>query len=1705
MEDRRSISSHHWVALGWVRTEISNTLLQARQCLEAYAGARASNGEDSSHLKFCQTYVHQVRAVLEMVEFCSPVVLAEEMELLVEDLVTGRVPARSDAFEALVRSLLELPNWLEQMQARHDDSLVGILPILNDLRSARGEPLYSETSVFNPSLDALTPVVSDQELARLQGKSLVLLLKKLRQMYQFALVGFFNHPGDKTHQNYLLRVFERMASLCNGMPAADLWPVAEVLVKAVQAGDVRSGPAVRNLLRRVDKVLAEQADNLSQSFNWPAPAELLQNCLYYAACCQSDDQLTRTVQEKYKLADAFPERKESSEESSGNPVAVENLQSAEQAVLAEAYSGLKHAREAIADFISSDFNRECIFQVPEILLPVHGSLDIIGQERIAELVKAARHFIEVELLHSHQPPGRGDMNSFAEVLAGAEYIVECLKEDRLDLEDETLQRAEESLKRLGAFEREIQNVPSLDEQVIHELTKGQEVELAAPGQSYDEIDQEFIEIFSEEAEEVREQLQENLSIWRNDLNDAGSLKVLRRGFHTLKGSGRMAGAGVIGDLSWSVENMLNQVVEDRIKPHSAMLKVVDSAVALLPELLVEYTSHNQRVSDVTRACIGAAEALSQGNIPTLQPVKELEKEEEQSEPSLDPELAEIFRIEAFTHLQVIDDFASDFSLSESSLPVSDDLLRSLHTLKGSASMAGITPVMDISTGLEFMTRELRARNIEVDEEIIGLIMQGSSLIQLSLEQLDSSPFQRIEGTDELLAEIRKLSELRTGDYEEFGDGYGSENLFRGENLNTILDAINMLSRWKRDPSDKHLTHLCDGLLTLAGNARQFEQDAIAELAEELAVVYQVIQTRSYKATDGDLNILLEAHDWVINMLDQLAGQETPAASEDILMNLQSLIENVDFEPDQNVQMAGLDDENSSELLAVFLDEAMDNLDAASAALYRWLEDSSDATALSELQRYLHTIKGGARMAGIKAIGDLGHELEGVYEALKLRRLKVTQDLINLLMSSHDTLEGMLSTIRSNNECKPAKKLCKSIRKVMKNIEEPHAASEAIPEELAEEFKVETVKVEKDQPDFISKPEVFGADGESRIPAPAKVYLRKDIEAANDSVSDEQVRVSAELLDNLVNLSAETSISRSRIEQQINDFSYTLKEMHTTIDRLQEQLRRLDTETHAQIISRHEGDGFTIRNFDPLEMDRYSELTQLSRSLVESATDLQDLKQVLEEKSRDSETLLLQQSRINSDLQEGLLRTRMLPFERMVPRLHRVVRQVSDELGKKVELKVVNAEGEMDRSVMERMIAPLEHMLRNAIDHGIEASAEERLAHGKKEVAEISLNLARDGGEIVLSLADDGKGLDLDAVRSRAVERGLLAETSKVSDHDISRMILQSGFTTASSVTQISGRGVGMDVVQNELKQLGGRIDIHSTLGEGTEFEIRLPFTLAVNRALMVNLADERYAIPLNALDGVVRLSPFELEGHYQDGDEGIEYAGRKYRLQYLGELLHEHKPRLDSLIHELPVLLMRFGEKNLAIQVDSLEGSREIVVKSLGPQFSGLRGVSGATILGDGRVVVILDMAALISDYATKEHTGASVANTSAQEEENNLIMVVDDSVTVRKVTTRLLKRNGYRTASARDGVEAMALLQDFRPAAILLDIEMPRMDGYEVAMAVRNDPELKDIPIIMVTSRTGEKHRQRAQEIGVNNYLGKPFQEAMLLETIGCFVKRHD
>ncbi|BFI96923.1 MAG: hypothetical protein RSP_24330 [Rhodanobacter sp.] len=773
----------------------------------------------------------------------------------------------------------------------------------------------------------------------------------------------------------------------------------------------------------------------------------------------------------------------------------------------------------------------------------------------------------------------------------------------------------------------------------------------------------------------------------------------------------------------------------------------------------------------------------------------------------------------------------------------------------------------------------------------------------------------------------------------------------------------------------------------------------------------------------------------------------------------------------------------ADLLEIFVEEAREILDHADGVLAQWHAEPSAAAYLGELQRDLHTLKGGARIAGMMSVGDLAHAIETLLEKPVGDAVQAAA-LIAVLETSFDQLHTMVQEVSQGQVPAYPKAVV------------DHLLALAGQQQFADDEALAAHMAPSAQP--VAQPQAQAADATEPLP---ELMTEQAVEAPS---SQEQIRVRAELLDNLVNHAGEVAIYRSRLEQQVGGYRNNLVELDQTVQRLRSQLRMLEIETEAQIIARFQREhreAGSVAAFDPLELDRFSQLQQYSRALAESVSDLVSIQGTLDELTRQAENLLVQQSRVSTELQEGLLRTRMLPFDTMVPNLRRTLRQAAQEEGKSAQLYVDGAHGEMDRNLLDRIKAPFEHMLRNAVAHGLESSEDRRKA-GKPAEGAVRIRVTREATEVVVRVSDDGRGLDRDAIRKRGVERGLIAADTRLTDDQVLALITQPGFSTASTITQLAGRGVGMDVVANEIKQLGGSLAIESQQGQGTTFVLRLPFTLAVTQAILVRIGESTFAIPMTSVQGVARVNADELSARMAEHEPAFSHGDEQFGIHDLAELLGL-PPGAVPEGEQPPLLLARAGELRAAIRVDAVLGSREIVVKSVGPQVSSVPGVLGATIMGDGSVLVILDLAPLVrSGVARREQRlseGLAAVELPKIEEQRTrpLVMVVDDSITMRKVTGRVLERHEYEVGTAKDGVDALEKLHERVPDLMLLDIEMPRMDGYELATHMKADPRLRDVPIIMITSRTGEKHRQRAFDIGVDRYLGKPYQEAELLSQI--------
>jgi chemosensory pili system protein ChpA (sensor histidine kinase/response regulator) len=552
------------------------------------------------------------------------------------------------------------------------------------------------------------------------------------------------------------------------------------------------------------------------------------------------------------------------------------------------------------------------------------------------------------------------------------------------------------------------------------------------------------------------------------------------------------------------------------------------------------------------------------------------------------------------------------------------------------------------------------------------------------------------------------------------------------------------------------------------------------------------------------------------------------------------------------------------------------------------------------------------------------------------------------------------------------------------------------------------------------------------------------------------------------------------------------------------LRELELQGETQMSSRLEAAKAAAETFDPLEFDRFTRFQELTRMMAESVNDVATVQRTLRRAVDSTEDELAAQTRLTRGLQDDLLRTRLVEFESQADRLYRVVRQAAKETGKQVRLDIVGGSIELDRGVLDRMTASFEHLLRNCVTHGIE-TAEARVAAGKDPVGSIVVALQHERNEVAVEFRDDGAGLDLLSIRDKGVALGLIDGDQSHSDAEIANLIFSPGVSTAVSVTELAGRGVGLDVVRSDVIAMGGRIETATAIGKGTSFKLVLPLTTAVTQVVMLRCGEVTVAVPSSLVEIVQRATPAQIDAAYASGVYAL--GERNLPFYWLGALL-QHSARGTEGGRTRAVVVIRSAQQRVALHVDEVLGNQEAIVKNLGPQLSRLPGLAGMTLLTSGAVALIYNPVALATIYgdaaralmrSAREAPAAPVA-TEPVVGAAPLVLVVDDSLTVRRVTQRLLAREGYRVALAKDGIEALERLAEERPQVVLSDIEMPRMDGFDLVRNIRADARLADLPVIMITSRIAQKHRDVAAELGVEHYLGKPYAEEDLLALIGRY-----
>ena len=784
-----------------------------------------------------------------------------------------------------------------------------------------------------------------------------------------------------------------------------------------------------------------------------------------------------------------------------------------------------------------------------------------------------------------------------------------------------------------------------------------------------------------------------------------------------------------------------------------------------------------------------------------------------------------------------------------------------------------------------------------------------------------------------------------------------------------------------------------------------------------------------------------------------------------------------------------------DLFPIFEEEAIELLPQLGASLRQWSAHPGDRSAREAILRGLHTLKGSARLAGALRLGERAHRMESQVEELGGEGASAAG--IEPLLQRFDNIQANFDALRAGGGI--AAVGVEAVPQAQPEVQPlPQPVAQAAASEPAPALAPLSAPVQVQVAPMAHR----GDAPRAAVPAVAVPTQRAS--------ANQAVRVRSQLLDRLVNQAGEVMITRTRLESELRQLRSSLTDLSGNLDRLRGQLREIEVQAESQMQSRMAQAKDAPGGFDPLEFDRFTRVQELTRLMAESVNDVATVQRNIQRVVESTEDDLIAQARQTRELQRDLLRTRMMEFEGISDRLYRVVRLASKEAGKQVKLDITGGSIEMDRGVLDRMTPAFEHLLRNCVAHGIE-EPQARVAAGKDATGAIHIVLNQEGNDVSVEFRDDGAGLNLARIREKAVQQGLIAAGQPLSDAEAAQMIFMSGFSTAAQLTELAGRGVGMDVVRSEVNALGGRIETATAVGQGTSFKLVLPLTTAVTQVVMVRAGNLSIGVPAHIVETVRRAPAADVDKAYADGFH--DFHGEQLPFYWCGALLQASQRSAEPHGKTLPVMVFRSAAQRVAVHVDEVLGNQEVVVKNLGPQLARLPGLAGMTVLASGAVVLIYNPVALSAVYGEQAHrltAGDAQAQAGQQAAQGQapvadlpvapavpqipLVLVVDDSITVRRVTQRLLQREGYRVALAADGLQALERLAEEKPAVVLSDIEMPRMDGFDLARNIRADARIADLPIIMITSRIAEKHREHAKELGVDHYLGKPYAEDELL-----------
>ncbi|MEN9670128.1 MAG: hypothetical protein RL018_405 [Pseudomonadota bacterium] len=1257
-------------------------------------------------------------------------------------------------------------------------------------------------------------------------------------------------------------------------------------------------------------------------------------------------------------------------------------------------------------------------------------------------------------------------------------------------------------------------------------------------------EKELTDIFLEEASEVISTGLESANSLLSNPENLEQQSNLRRVFHTLKGSSRMVGFDDFGEAGWAFEQVINTRLIDQTPFDKDICNLSIAALNSFRSWTEDLRAGNTTAwhSRTFKRC---ADAMRIEDRLELTGLLGEELAEVNPEPTIASDLDDEALILPLDSLELNDPASSnahpkdvleaqndrvkieeadlggkvnigDFKIEELVLPTPSPVV-------ADEQLSHETPIKEVKSDVlvNFPISAARVQN-EEQFKVIGSLKIGIPLYNVYLNEADEWSRCLVTELDEWAIEYHQPLNLSTVNLAHSLAGSSATVGFHqlsglAKSLEHALEKV-----WQRENGTEHeavvfaqVAEECRRLL------HQFAAGFLEEPKSNILESLESLKSNEAKTTGEEKPVDAKVED--ANISDVLAlvvaeANTSSFSSEPVstanIENLQTaptkaahaspslVTSSIAGQSDSSlhpishrvVELADNDDDIDvvdaldPDLFHIFEEEARDLLPNLGGALRQWASNPDEISARSEVLRTLHTLKGSSRLAGAMRLGELSHRMESEIESLGTENLSSAS--IEPLLTRLDGLQALFELIT-----KPADTTSEAASSVEQIADVQKNAERIIP------------KIFEDKPTIGERPlgvvQAVPTLAKGGVKPPAASVLKADKRESRQSV-----RVRARLLDRLVNQAGEVMLTRTRIESELGQLRGSLGDLTGNLDRLRQQLRDVEFQAETQMQSRMEQAKDSQKSFDPLEFDRFTRVQELTRMMAESVNDVATVQRNLQRTVDSTEDDLVAQARQTRDLQRDLLRTRMEEFESISDRLYRVVRQASKDADKQVKLDIVGGSIEMDRGVLERMTPAFEHLLRNCIAHGLEHS-DKRLAAGKEAIGAIAISLMQDGNDVVLEFSDDGAGLNYERIREKALSQKLISKTDQISDAETVNLIFSPGLSTASQVTELSGRGIGLDVVRAEVIALGGRIDVSSEVNKGTKFKLVLPLTTAVTQVVMMRTGSLSFGVPSHLVEVVRRSALSDVEKAYASGFWGKEEENIPF--YWSGALLQASQRSNEPLAKTNPVVIFRSAGQRVAIHVDEIFGNKEVVIKNLGPQLARLPGLAGMAILVSGAVALIYNPVALASVYGSsvQQYSPVNVQQDNlkpdaghvlpahASVQQTPLILVVDDSITVRRVTQRMLQREGFRVVLAVDGLQAIEKLNQEIPAVVLSDIEMPRMDGFDLVRNIRADSKLKHLPVVMITSRIAEKHRDLAMELGVNDYLGKPYSEEGLLAVL--------